>query len=126
MTDRCIVCGAEIPEGRQICLICEIEGVKRGQAVKSAAGARQEGDLADKYIQVHPEDGKRNTERFCGICESGAQTGICCISPNGALCPHWGRMLCTHPNAEGWVRTARHRGEAPDNCPEMRKGETRV
>ena len=50
MTDRCIVCGAEIPEGRQICLICEIEGVKRGKAMKSAAGAQQEGDLADKYI----------------------------------------------------------------------------
>lgn len=51
MTDRCIVCGAEIPEGRQICPICEIEGVKRGQAMKSAAGTRQESDLADKYIQ---------------------------------------------------------------------------
>ena len=112
MTDRCIVCGAEIPEGRQICLICEIEGVKLGQAMKSAAGAWQEGNLTGKDIQVHRDD--------------GAKTGICCISPNGALCPHWGRMLCTHPNAEGWVRTARNRGEAPDNCPEMRKGETRV
>lgn len=126
MTDRCIVCGAEIPEGRQICPICKREGVKCSQAVKSAAGARQEGDLTGKDIQVHPEDEKRNTERSRGICEDGAKTGVCCISPNGALCPHWGRMLCTHPNAEGWVRTARNRGEAPDNCPEMRKGETRV
>ncbi len=55
MTDRCIVCGEEIPEGRQICLICEIEGVKRGKAMKSTAGARHEGDFADKYIKYKPK-----------------------------------------------------------------------
>ena len=55
MTDRCIVCGAEIPEGRQICPICEREGVKCSQTVKSAAGARQECNLTGKYIQVTPK-----------------------------------------------------------------------
>lgn len=55
MTDLCIVCGAEIPEGRQICPICESEGSKHNRIIKSTAGARQEGDFADKYIKYKPK-----------------------------------------------------------------------
>lgn len=123
MTDRCIVCGAEIPEGRQICPICESEGANHNQIVKSVAGAWQGCDWAEKGVQVHYETEKRNTERFCGICADGADLKKCCVSPSGTRCQHWGKMLCTHPKTEGWVLTAKKRGEAPENCPEKRKGE---
>lgn len=123
MTDRCIVCGAEIPEGRQVCPICEGEGAKHNRIAKSAAGAWQGRDLAEKDVQVPSEAEKRNTERSCGIYADGADLKNCCVSPSGTRCQHWGKMLCTHPKTEGWVLTAKKRGEAPENCPENRKGE---
>lgn len=123
MTDRCIVCGSEIPEGRQVCPICEIEGLKHSRIAKSATGTRRECDLTEKDAQMHSEAEKRNTERSCGIYADGADLKICCVSPNGTRCQHWGEMLCTHPETEGWVLTAKKRGEAPENCPEKRKGE---
>ena len=123
MTDRCIVCGSEIPEGRQICPICESEGLKHNRIAKNAAGAWQGCDWAEKVVQVHSEAETRNTERFCGICADGADLKKCCISPSGTRCQHWGKMLCTHPKTEGWVLTAKKCGEAPENCPEKRKGE---
>lgn len=123
MTDRCIVCGSEIPEGRQVCPICESEGLKHNQIAKSAAGTRQERDLEEKGVQVHSDTEKRNTERSCGICADGAGLKHCCISPSGTRCQHWGKMLCTHPETDGWVLTTKKRGEVPENCPEKRKGE---
>lgn len=54
MTDRCIVCGSEIPEGRQVCPICESEGLKHNRIAKSAAGTWQERNLEEKGVQVTP------------------------------------------------------------------------
>lgn len=76
MTDRCIVCGAEIPEGRQICLICEIEGVKRGQAMKSAARARQECDLAGKDIQYTPKMENATQSVFAASARAAQKQGF--------------------------------------------------
>lgn len=112
MTDLCIVCGSEIPEGRQICPICESEGSKHNRIIKSAAGVRQERSLEEKGVQVHSGTEKRNTERSCGICADGAGLKNCCISPSGTRCQHWGKMLCTHPETDGWVLTTKKRGEA--------------
>lgn len=102
MTDRCIVCGEEIPEGRQICPICESEGSKHNRIIKSAAGARQERGLLEKGVQAHSDTDKRNTERSCGNCADGAGLKNCCISPSGTRFQHWGKMLCTHPR-NGWM-----------------------
>lgn len=31
MEDRCVCCGAIVPEGRMVCPICEMQAEKRGE-----------------------------------------------------------------------------------------------
>lgn len=34
MVDRCVCCGEIIPEGRQVCLLCEKGKIKMGKGIK--------------------------------------------------------------------------------------------
>jgi cell division protein ZapA (FtsZ GTPase activity inhibitor) len=39
--DRCVVCGAEIPEGRQVCPICEEKKGQSGGSIHTPKGGRE-------------------------------------------------------------------------------------
>ena len=66
--ERCVICGSLIPEGRQVCWICEHDIVKIGSILQSHNAAEDDVIKAHKFInkgikfsRVDYKDSKNDT-----------------------------------------------------------------
>ena len=65
MTERCVTCGAEIPEGRQVCHTCEVKAIEHDYGFEYCCGGC--GTLIT--FTRHPaDDGLKTIKRFCSYC----------------------------------------------------------
>ena len=75
MTDRCIVCNAEIPEGRQVCPMCE--GTAAGKLIKGKT-VKEAFETIVSYCAMR--------DSCEGCCFSDERSGCCFFALNDIPC----------------------------------------
>ena len=58
--ERCVICGSLIPEGRQVCWICEHDIVKIGSILQSYNAAEDDVIKAHKFINKGIKENEQN------------------------------------------------------------------
>lgn len=98
MVDRCVCCGAVIPEGRQVCPSCE-EAAKRGSGCEYCSGRFAEYQhTVNTKLYINTFGRARTIETECNPCPPFSQCCMKGIPARSAFiinyCPNCGRNLC--------------------------------